>query len=180
MATEKRPRRGPPSGVRQSGHDLAGERITPVDQQFGRRESADPTSGNTTLNADLSSGDEFMHGDAASSRDKSELTGGARGTEEITMKASYAGEQQTGTSNQDYDLVSVLYHSLQGAETCAQYIKDAEQGGDQNLVEFFREVMAQDRQTAQRAMHLLAERASRGAQQFKGGETGAGAEATRH
>ena len=35
----------------------------------------------------------------------------------------------TGTRDVIYDLVSVLYHALQGAETYDQYIKDAQQRG---------------------------------------------------
>ena len=44
-----------------------------------------------------------------------------------------SAEQATGTRDDTYDLVSVLYHALQGAETARHYIQDAEQAGDQEL-----------------------------------------------
>jgi hypothetical protein len=39
-------------------------------------------------------------------------------------------EQVTGTKDAHYDLISVVYHALQGAETCQRYIQDAEQASD--------------------------------------------------
>ncbi len=62
----------------------------------------------------------------------------------------------TGTKDATYNLVSVLYHALQGAETCAQYASDA--GSDQDLASFFREVQQQEQQRADRAKQLLAQR----------------------
>lgn len=67
-------------------------------------------------------------------------------------------EQKTGTSDVAYDLISVLYHTLQGAETARTYQKDAEARGDQELAGFFREVQQQDRQQAERAKELLSQR----------------------
>jgi hypothetical protein len=54
--------------------------------------------------------------------------------------AAASAEQATGTKDATYDLVSVLYHALQGTETCGQYIQDAEQADDQELIQFFRSV----------------------------------------
>jgi rubrerythrin len=65
----------------------------------------------------------------------------------------------TGTSNPTYNLVSVLYHALQGAELYAKYASDA--GGDQELASFFREVQQQEQQRADRARQLLATRLQR-------------------
>ena len=62
----------------------------------------------------------------------------------------------TGTANPTYNLVSVLYHALQGAENCEQYAKDA--GSDQDLATFFREIQQQEKQRADRAEQLLATR----------------------
>ena len=45
-------------------------------------------------------------------------------------------ERATGTRDDTYDLVSVLYHALQGAETARHYIQDAAQAGDEELVSF--------------------------------------------
>jgi hypothetical protein len=54
------------------------------------------------------------------------------------MQLTQEIEQKTGTPNPVYDIVSVMYHALQGAETYDRYIADAEQRGDDELVEFFR------------------------------------------
>ena len=64
-------------------------------------------------------------------------------------------EHMTGTKDEQYNLISVLYHTLQGAETYEQYIQDAQQAGDQELVQFLREVQAEDRRRAERAKELL-------------------------
>lgn len=64
----------------------------------------------------------------------------------------------TGTSNTTYNLTSVLYHALQGAETYDRYIHDAEQQQDNDLAQFFREVQQAEKQRAQRAQQLLAQR----------------------
>jgi arginine utilization protein RocB len=61
----------------------------------------------------------------------------------------------TGTPNVTYNLVSVLYHALQAAETEDMYIRDAEQSGDQDLVQFFRDAKDRNRQVADRAKQLL-------------------------
>jgi len=70
-----------------------------------------------------------------------------------------AGEMQnndTGTSDSTYDLVSVLYHCLQGAEMYEVYAADAE--GDEELARFFTEIAEQERQRAEQAKQLLATR----------------------
>ena len=67
-------------------------------------------------------------------------------------------ERHTGTKDEHYDVVSTLYHVLQGAETCATYLQDAEQAGDQELVQFFREVQGTYRQLADRGKGLLRQR----------------------
>jgi len=67
----------------------------------------------------------------------------------------------TGTRDETYDLVSILYHALQGAETYDQYISDAEQRGDDDLVRFFRDTKEEERRRAERAKQLLTQRLSR-------------------
>ena len=67
-------------------------------------------------------------------------------------------EHITDTSDEHYDLVSVLYHSLEVAETYDIYIEDAEEAGDQELVEFFRDIQNQNRQIVVRAKQLLKQR----------------------
>ena len=67
-------------------------------------------------------------------------------------------EQKTRTSNAAYDLVSVMYHALQGAETSDRYIADAEVRGDDELADFFREVQDRNCDIADRAKALLRDR----------------------
>ncbi len=66
-----------------------------------------------------------------------------------------AGEQTTGTRDEHYNLVSVLYHALQGADTCNVYALDAEAAGDERLAAFFREAQATYRRLAERAKGML-------------------------
>lgn len=61
----------------------------------------------------------------------------------------------TGTRDITYDLVSVIYHSLQGAETTAMFIADAEQENNQEIAQFFREGKQEYERRADRAKQLL-------------------------
>ena len=63
--------------------------------------------------------------------------------------------QQTTTSNTYYDLVSVLYHALKAEQSSATYVQDAQQSGNQELVQFFGEVKQSATQQADRAKELL-------------------------
>ena len=69
-------------------------------------------------------------------------------------------ENLTGTSNAYYNLVSVMYHSLKGAQTYETYVKDAETSGDQELAQFFRQVQQDETLRADRAKQLLWQRVS--------------------
>ncbi len=60
---------------------------------------------------------------------------------------------QTGTDDKMYNLVSVLYHALEGASTYQQYAGDA--SGDSELADFFREAQQQQQQLAERAKEVL-------------------------
>jgi hypothetical protein len=62
------------------------------------------------------------------------------------------------TEDQVFGLVSVLYHSLQGAQACEQYSADAKRAGDAELVQFFEESRRAQNQRALRAKQLLGER----------------------
>ena len=83
------------------------------------------------------------------------------------------GTGNTGTRDVTYNLTSVLYHALQGAETYDQYIRDAEQDGDQDLAQFFRDVKQEDKQRADRAKRILHTRLHN-EQQGGGGQGGGG------
>jgi hypothetical protein len=67
-------------------------------------------------------------------------------------------ERQTGTRDEHYNLISVLYHALEGASTCEQYLRDAQEAGDQELVQFFRDWQEEQRNFSERAKNLLGSR----------------------
>ena len=64
----------------------------------------------------------------------------------------------TGTQDTTYNLLSIIYHALQGAETYEKYISDAEQGGDTELAQYFRDVRDQNVKRAEQGKQLLAAR----------------------
>ena len=68
------------------------------------------------------------------------------------------GERATGTPDHHYDLISVLYHALQGGETSQMNIDDARKAGDEELAAYFEQVQTEDRNRAQRGQQLLAAR----------------------
>jgi hypothetical protein len=57
-------------------------------------------------------------------------------------------ETTTGTRDEHYNVISLLYHALQGADTCAIYLQDVEHAGNQDLAQFFREVQGTYQQLA--------------------------------
>jgi hypothetical protein len=67
--------------------------------------------------------------------------------------------QTTGTRDETYDIISVLYHALQGAESCATYEKDAVD--DEELLRFFQQARARQRELADQAKTLLRARIAR-------------------
>ena len=77
-------------------------------------------------------------------------------------------QAQTGTKDETYNLVSVLYHSLQGAETIETYKQDV--GGDQQLSQFFEQAQQQYRQLADQAKQMLGSK-------LQGGQQGGGGSA---
>lgn len=64
----------------------------------------------------------------------------------------------TGTQDTTYNLLSIIYHALQGAETYEKYINDAEQSGDTELAQYFRDVRDQNVKRAEQGKQLLAVR----------------------
>ena len=73
-----------------------------------------------------------------------------------------ASTGSTGTTDVTYNLVSILYYALQGAETYDQYISDAEQNNDKDLAQFFRDTKEENQRRADRAKQLLAQRLGKG------------------
>jgi len=64
----------------------------------------------------------------------------------------------TGTKDEHYDLISVLYHSLENVVTYDQYIKDAQEADDSELILFFLELRESNFHAASKAKRLLKER----------------------
>ena len=64
----------------------------------------------------------------------------------------------TGTRDVTYDLISVIYHALQGAETYQTYVEDARATGDGEAEQFFREAQDHLRSLADRGKALLGQR----------------------
>lgn len=69
-----------------------------------------------------------------------------------------ATERVTGTRDENYNLISVLYHTLQEVETLQQYIDDAKQAGDDDAAELFHKLQDDDQQCAGQVKKLLADR----------------------
>jgi hypothetical protein len=69
-------------------------------------------------------------------------------------------EQTTGTRDEHYNLISVLYHALHGAENCEIYMLDAEAAGKDELAAFFREAQSTQSRLAERAKGFLGIRSS--------------------
>src|SRR6478735_5115998 len=64
----------------------------------------------------------------------------------------------TETADHEYALVSVLYHALQGAQACQQYVQDAEKAGDAELVSFFQDCVQEQQDRAKRAKQFVVSR----------------------
>jgi len=67
-------------------------------------------------------------------------------------------EEITSTCNEYYDLISVLYHMLEGAWKYENFRKDAERAGDHQLAQFFHDAQMEECRRAGRAKELLRER----------------------
>jgi hypothetical protein len=65
------------------------------------------------------------------------------------------GARISGTRDEHYNLISVLYHALHGAENCEMYAVDAEVTGRDELATFFLEAQAAQIEIADRAKELL-------------------------
>ena len=65
------------------------------------------------------------------------------------------GRGERGTSDVSYNLISVIYHALQGAETYGIYANDAEQDANPRLADFFRQIQEDSLKRAQHAKELL-------------------------
>ncbi|HSH23794.1 MAG TPA: hypothetical protein VK975_07020 [Acidimicrobiales bacterium] len=67
-------------------------------------------------------------------------------------------QQATGTSDPTYNIISVVYHALQGAETIQKYLDDASTEDD--LRNYFQQVQQGYRRAADMGKQMLAQRIS--------------------
>jgi hypothetical protein len=64
--------------------------------------------------------------------------------------------QSTSERDETYGLISVIYHALQGAETCEQYVKDARTARNEELASFFEACRDEQNRRALEGRRLLA------------------------
>ena len=67
-------------------------------------------------------------------------------------------EQSRQPKDKNYNLIAVLYQSSDNVESLKSYVQDAEQEGDQELVDFFGSVLENNLEAAQRAKEMLVPR----------------------
>jgi hypothetical protein len=58
-------------------------------------------------------------------------------------------------SDDAYNMVSVLYHTLQGCETYQKYLDDAQSAGNQEITQFLQETIQEMQRRSQRGQRLL-------------------------
>ena len=64
----------------------------------------------------------------------------------------------TGTADKDYNIIWFTERCLSNALRLEVFIQDAQRGGDEELVEFFRKAQAESRKGAEQGKRLLAAR----------------------
>jgi len=69
-------------------------------------------------------------------------------------------QQQTSVDNLYFDLVSIVYHSLEAAQTYATYLNDAQQSGNQQFIQLVQQMQQQNDQWSQQAKQLLSQQMS--------------------
>jgi hypothetical protein len=70
-------------------------------------------------------------------------------------------EKAKQPKDKNYNLINILYQSADTAETLKTYVQDAEQEGDQELVDFFGSILENNLEASQRAKELLVTRLER-------------------
>jgi hypothetical protein len=74
------------------------------------------------------------------------------------MTTTHETGKITGTKDKDYDIIWFTEACLSNALRLEQYCKDAEQAGDQELVDFFRKAQHESQKGAEQGKQLLASR----------------------
>lgn len=67
-------------------------------------------------------------------------------------------QQQTGATNLEFDLISVLYHCLEGNQAITQYIRDAQNQNDQETLQCFQQIQQQNMQNVNQLRNILTKR----------------------
>ncbi len=107
----------------------------------------------------------------------SQSAGGKTGGSQSTgMHSGTQGQgTSTGVDNTTFNVISVVYHALQGAETIQKYLRDGH-GQDAKVEQFLRDAQEQNKHLAQRGqecLHQLMMQQGGGAgQQMQGGTSG--------
>lgn len=70
-------------------------------------------------------------------------------------------EEARQPKDKNYNLISVLYQSADAVETLKTYVQDAEQEGDQELIDFFSTALESNLETSQRAKEMIVQRLER-------------------
>lgn len=60
--------------------------------------------------------------------------------------------------DKNYNLISALYQASENVETLKSYVQDAQEQGDQELVEFFDGILENNLKASQRAKEMLVPR----------------------
>lgn len=104
---------------------------------------------------------------------------GSAGAQGSTGANRSTGQQSqstghTGVRDSTYNLISVVYHALQGAETYKMYEEDVEGTQDSELAQFFRQAHEEEKRRAQQGKDLLARHLQKpsGGQQIQSGSAG--------
>ena len=74
------------------------------------------------------------------------------------MTSAQESGQITGTKDKDYDIIWFTEACLSNALRLEQYCKDAEEAGDDELVQFFTRAQEESRKGAEQGKQLLASR----------------------
>jgi len=62
---------------------------------------------------------------------------------------------ETGFDDVTFDLISVQYHSLKAGHDYGQYVRDAKNAGQDDIAEFFEQVMAEDSARAKKCHDFI-------------------------
>lgn len=79
----------------------------------------------------------------------------------VFERGRLSSDEAAQASDDNYNLISVLYYALQEAETCEHHVQDAERAGDHELVDFFTELRDSQIARAFHARRLILDRLER-------------------